>query len=86
VPDELIDQRVTRYRQPPHQLFQALQESQLLRGGERVKRQPTEAVEVGVERLEDLVDVPTVTRMFEYYVGAPTKIPTHKPLEHKWGK
>src|SRR5277367_2203917 len=60
--DELIDQPMTRYRQPPRHLFQTLQHPQQLRGGQRLERQLTDTIHVSIERVEDLDDVLTATR------------------------
>jgi len=78
---------MARYGQPPRDPFQALQDPQSFRGGQRVKRQLADTLHTGVERVEDLFDLLATTRKHvEYYDGSPTQIPTLKPLRLKWRK
>ncbi|VAZ63893.1 hypothetical protein LAUMK22_05735 [Mycobacterium kansasii] len=59
---ELIDQRVLRCPQPARQAFQALQGAHSLGGGEHVKRQLAQTIQIRVERVEDPDDVFTTAR------------------------
>ncbi|VAZ76844.1 hypothetical protein LAUMK4_03227 [Mycobacterium persicum] len=59
---ELIDQRKLRGSQPPRRALQTLQRTQSLGGGEHLKRQLTQPVQLRIERVEDLDDVVTTAR------------------------
>ncbi|VBA59041.1 hypothetical protein LAUMK191_04815 [Mycobacterium attenuatum] len=59
---ELIDQRVLRRPQPARHALQALHGPQPLGGGEHVKRQLTQTIQIRVERVEDPDDVFTTAR------------------------
>src|ERR1700730_10768450 len=77
--DELIDQRMTRHRQPACHLLQAPRHAQQFGSGQYVKRQLAGAVQVGVERGEDPLDVVSTIRTHVRIVSRPTDSPQSYP-------
>jgi hypothetical protein len=58
----LIDQRVLGSTQPTRDAFHALERSQLFRDGEHVEGRLAQAVQVRIERIEDLDNFFTISR------------------------
>ena len=81
---DLIDQWVLDGRQLAAHRLAALQHGQPLRGGQHIERQPQGTVQVSLQRVEDLDNLPGLfASMFESYVGPLTRIGTKKPLKPK---
>ena len=59
---ELVDHRMLDGRQPAADLFATLQDRQPLGGGQRVAPQVQGSLEAGLERVEHLDDLVTITR------------------------
>jgi hypothetical protein len=79
-----IDQLVARNGQASRRVFEALQQAQALRGGQRLKRQLGQSGHRDLQRVKDLDGLlPEVANMFESYVGPPTKMRARKPLKPK---
>ena len=85
---ELVDQRVLGCAQPTRDPFEALQRPQPFRGGEHVKRQLTQTVQVAIKRVENLHDLLATTA-----THTPNSTKTHRQkqpdcdyVKPKWHK